>query len=103
MIVLFVALKGGESAGGPGMSEFAQQAAEIFDAVVALPSAAEQAAYLNDVCGQNMDLRSEVEQLLKYDHADGSFLDSPPAAMALTVDQRPERPSGWNEPASGAI
>src|SRR5690242_17941885 len=66
------------------MSALAHQAAELFDAVVALTSAAERAAYLNDVCGKNPALRSEVEQLLQHDKAAGSFLEQAVAEVGAT-------------------
>jgi serine/threonine protein kinase len=66
------------------MSALAQQAAEIFDAVVALPTAAERAAYLSGACGQDQALRSEVEQLLQHDNSAGSFLDRPAPPLGAT-------------------
>jgi serine/threonine protein kinase len=71
------------------MSVLAQQAAEIFDAVVALPTAAGRAAYLSAACGQNAALRSEVEQLLQHDNAAGSFLESPAVGLGATADSAP--------------
>jgi hypothetical protein len=66
------------------MSAFADQAAEIFDAVVALRTAAERAAYLRAVCGKNQALRGEVEQLLQCDN--GAFTPSmEDASLAATV------------------
>ena len=59
------------------MSVLTQQAAEIFDAVVAFATSAERAAYLSGACGQNPALRREVEQLLQHDEVAGSFLAQP--------------------------
>jgi WD40 repeat protein/serine/threonine protein kinase len=53
------------------------QAARIFDAAVELGTPAERAAYLDAACGQDADLRAEVEELLAHDHAAGSFLNQP--------------------------
>jgi WD40 repeat protein/serine/threonine protein kinase len=51
------------------------RAARIFDAAVDLGTAAERAAYLDATCGRDLQLRAEVEELLKHDDAAGSFLD----------------------------
>ena len=51
------------------------RAARIFDAAVDLRTPAERAAYLDAACGQDLQLRAEVEELLKHDAAAGSFLD----------------------------
>ena len=52
------------------------KAASIFDAAVELGTAAERAAYLDAACGQDAQLRAEVEGLLEHDRAAGSFLNS---------------------------
>lgn len=52
----------------------ADKAASIFDAVVELASVSERAAYLDAACGQDEQLRAEVEGLLQHDRAAGSFL-----------------------------
>jgi serine/threonine protein kinase/WD40 repeat protein len=51
------------------------KAANIFDAAVELGTAAERAAYLDAACGQDAQLRAEVEGLLAHDNASGSFLN----------------------------
>jgi serine/threonine protein kinase/tetratricopeptide (TPR) repeat protein len=51
------------------------RAAQIFDAVVELATPAERAAYLDAACGQDPQLRAEVEELLAHDAAAGSFLN----------------------------
>src|SRR5262245_59284332 len=53
------------------------EAARIFDAAVELRTPGERAAYLDAVCGQDPQLRAEVEELLQHDDAAGSFLDLP--------------------------
>ena len=51
------------------------RAAKLFEAIVELPSAVEQAAYLDAACGQDSQLRADVEELLAHDCAAGSFLN----------------------------
>jgi hypothetical protein len=45
------------------------RAAAIFDAAVELATAAERAAYLDAACGEDAQLRAEVEGLLAHDNA----------------------------------
>jgi tetratricopeptide (TPR) repeat protein len=66
------------------------RAASIFEAAVDLGAAAERAAYLDAACGQDLQLRAEVEELLKHDDAAGSFLDlSAPSDPQATTDAPP--------------
>jgi WD40 repeat protein/serine/threonine protein kinase len=65
------------------------RAAAIFDAAVELATAAERAAYLDAACGEDAQLRAEVEGLLAHDNAAGSFLD---------LSARPDSPSAVEEP-----
>jgi serine/threonine-protein kinase len=51
--------------------------ARIFDAVVELASPAQREAYLDPACGQDPQLRAEIEELLKHDDLVGSFLNRP--------------------------
>src|SRR5262245_23924412 len=53
----------------------------------------ERAAYLDEACGDDTDLRANIESLLSA-YEDGQFLESPAAALAETVDEAvgPERP-----------
>jgi tetratricopeptide (TPR) repeat protein len=64
------------------------KAAELFDAVVELGTPAERAAYLDAACGQDSQLRAELEELLAHDGAAGSFLDlsGPPEQQATTAE-----------------
>jgi len=56
-----------------------QQVREVLAAAVALP-ADERAAYLNKACGQDAELRSEVDSLLdSHDEAASQFLNVPAA------------------------
>src|SRR5437868_13451714 len=70
------------------------QAARIFDAAVELGTAAERAAYLDAACGQDPQLRAEVEGLLEHDNAAGSFLNlsARPNPQATVDDPVPEYP-----------
>jgi eukaryotic-like serine/threonine-protein kinase len=67
---------------------------QIFDLAANLTDLAERAAYLDQACGQDAGLRAEIEGLLAHDQQDGSFLGSPPAGVATTLDIVPiaERP-----------
>jgi serine/threonine protein kinase len=58
----------------------------IFVAALEKKSAAERNAFLNEACGQNDDLRSQVEALLAADAGAGSFLEHPPAGVDLPVN-----------------
>src|SRR5262249_32099927 len=48
----------------------------------------DRAGYLNEVCGQDAELRGRIEQLLNAQPDIGSFLESPAAApLVATVDE----------------
>src|SRR5215470_8185417 len=49
----------------------------------------ERAAYLDEVCGDDTDLRANIESLLSA-YEDGQFLESPAAALAETADLSPQ-------------
>src|SRR5262249_36532521 len=69
------------------------QAKEVF--VAALKRPAEQwDAYLEEVCGDNGQLRQRVHDLLQAHAQPGSLFESPDAALVATVDERAvtERP-----------
>ena len=62
---------------------------EIFLAAVEKPDAAECDAYVREACGQDEDLRRQVDALLsKYAQA-GSFLEPPAPSPAVTVAEPP--------------
>jgi WD40 repeat protein/serine/threonine protein kinase len=65
----------------------------IFKAVVKL-APERRAAYLDQACGTDQELRREVESLLRAHDAPSSFLQEPPARPPETVDEPPisERP-----------
>ena len=50
---------------------------------------ADRESYLNKVCGEDLDLKAEVEALLKANEEAGNFLDVPPVDSALTFDDSP--------------
>ena len=50
---------------------------EIFCAVIALPPA-ERISFLEQSCGDDETLRSEVESLLSFDETFASVIDTPP-------------------------
>jgi tetratricopeptide (TPR) repeat protein/serine/threonine protein kinase len=71
------------------------RAAKLFEAVVELPSTTEREAYLDVACGEDSQLRAEVEELLVHDRAAGSFLSmfDWSLSQATVVEPIHERPS----------
>src|SRR5438477_12453967 len=70
------------------MTENAMSESAIFKAAVKL-APERRAAYLDQTCGVNPDLRREVESLLMAHDASGSFLQDPPARPQATVEDPP--------------
>src|SRR5262249_22000012 len=67
----------------------------IFCGAIEIASGAERAAYIARACGMDEDLRRRVERLLDAHFQAGSFLESPPTAVTLSVDSaRPTEGSG---------
>src|SRR5437016_314252 len=62
---------------------------EIFLAAVEKPDPAERDAYLCEACGQDEDLRRQVEALLGKHAQAGSFLESPAPGPVATVEEPP--------------
>jgi serine/threonine protein kinase/tetratricopeptide (TPR) repeat protein len=62
---------------------------EIFLAAVEKPDPAERNAYLHETCGQDEELRRQVDALLGKHAQAGSFLEIPPAQPAATVADAP--------------
>ncbi|HKI32986.1 MAG TPA: protein kinase [Gemmataceae bacterium] len=62
---------------------------QIFLAALDLPDQAARAAYLNDVCGENSELRRQVEELLTVHERSGQFLDEPAAEQMAAGPQPP--------------
>src|SRR5262245_23795670 len=67
---------------------------EIFLAALKQPSAEERAAFLDQACGADANLRSQIEALLAEHEQLGSYLESPVGASQRTADEPPlaERP-----------
>ncbi len=57
----------------------------LFEAAVEMKSATERAAFLDQSCGDDLELRKQVERLLQSDEQAGSFLNLPPADFAATI------------------
>jgi eukaryotic-like serine/threonine-protein kinase len=64
------------------MNDSPNRDVEVFTASVQLP-AAERAAYLDRVCGNDAELRHEVLALLKFHDTAGDFLDQSPHGAAV--------------------
>ncbi len=62
----------------------------IFAQAIALDSEKSRAAFLDQVCADNLPLRAEVEKLIQHYHQAGSFLENGPAQLDATLDARPE-------------
>ncbi len=62
----------------------------VFEAAVQIESAAERSAFLDKACGDDQELRNQVEQLLQSDKQVGSFLAKPISeADATFIGQAP--------------
>ncbi|MFN0057149.1 MAG: protein kinase domain-containing protein [Planctomycetota bacterium] len=57
-----------------------QRVEELFEAA-ATHAGAERSAFLDRECASDIDLRREVEQLLRYDESDHAFIDAAPVAQ----------------------
>jgi WD40 repeat protein/serine/threonine protein kinase len=65
----------------------------IFGHAMALSSAEERAAYLQQACAEDPELQAEIESLLQADRDAGSFLGEHNPCLVATVDERiMERP-----------
>ena len=58
---------------------------EVFFAAMERESPEARAAYLDEVCGSDLELRRRVERLLDAQPKMGSFLDSPAAGPTMTL------------------
>jgi serine/threonine protein kinase/regulation of enolase protein 1 (concanavalin A-like superfamily) len=67
---------------------------EIFLAALKQPTAGERAAFLDQTCGSDANLRGQLEALLAEHEHLGSYLEAPVAAAQRTLDEAPatERP-----------
>lgn len=59
----------------------------LFEAALRFESAEQRAAFLDQSCGDDTQLRREVEQLLESHKQAASFLEKPPAGIDATVAQ----------------
>src|SRR5262245_26783717 len=59
---------------------------EIFNAAAEIAEAAERAAYLQEVCGDDLTLRVEIEALLDQDRSEDSLLDRPVPGIGALID-----------------
>jgi serine/threonine protein kinase len=71
------------------MSDNQPNKSQIFSDAADLEDPAERAAYLDKACGEDQQLRAEVEELLEHDEQTGSFLKASPAGLVATVDVYP--------------
>ncbi|MBL8819680.1 MAG: protein kinase [Planctomyces sp.] len=57
----------------------------LFEEAVQIADAAERAAFLDQACGADQELRRQIERLLKSDEQAGSFLANPVLAADATI------------------
>src|ERR1700720_1097092 len=67
---------------------------EFFNKALECQTAQEQAAYLEQACQGDAELRAQLEELLEAHREAGSFLREPSVSRIATVDEQPvsERP-----------
>ena len=58
---------------------------QIFNSAAELADASQRAAYLEQACGDDAQLRAEIEDLLRHDVDAGSFLAQPAVDFAPTI------------------
>ena len=68
----------------------------LFEAAAKIESADQRAAYLDESCGDNLELRKQVEQLLQSDQQASNFLANPVGGLDETND-----PSAINSGVTG--
>ena len=57
----------------------------LFEAAVEIETAKERAQFLDKSCGEDLELREQLERLLQSHEQAGSFLDKPPAELEATI------------------
>lgn len=67
------------------MSESKPNLDSLFEMAAAIESIEQRAAFLDRSCGDDHELRRQVQQLLESHEQAGSFLDKPPVELAATV------------------
>ncbi|MBN1852013.1 MAG: protein kinase [Pirellulales bacterium] len=60
---------------------------QIFNTAAEIEDPAERAVYLDEACRNDALLRAEIEELLRHDQENASFLESPPFWVSPTVNQ----------------
>ncbi len=75
------------------MAEPIRQLDSLFLAALDITSPEQRAAFLEESCGTNLELRREVEQLLKSNEQAGSFLEQPAPELQATVAFAPDSES----------
>lgn len=60
---------------------------DVFCAAIEIASASERQAWLDQVCGNDTELRRQVDRLLQAHYRGGSIIDSPAHAVATTFVQ----------------
>ena len=68
----------------------------LFEAAAKIESADQRAAYLDESCGDNLELREQVEQLLQSDQQASNFMANPAGGLDETID-----PSAFNSGVTG--
>jgi tetratricopeptide (TPR) repeat protein len=71
---------------------------QIFANALKFAIPAERAAYLDEACAGNPQLRADVKALLEAHVADPGFLEQPVAPIEGTVDCPPSAPAGTEQP-----
>jgi WD40 repeat protein/tetratricopeptide (TPR) repeat protein len=71
---------------------------EIFTNALKLAAPAERAAYLDQACAGNPQLRADVEALLQAHARDSGFLEQPVGSLAGTMDEPPAAGAPDNPP-----
>src|SRR5262249_39532353 len=61
----------------------------IFQAALEMDDAAQRATYLAQACGDDADLRRQVEELLKAHEQPGGFMQRPAPALVTAADEPP--------------
>jgi serine/threonine protein kinase/tetratricopeptide (TPR) repeat protein len=77
---------------------------QLFANVLKLATPAERAAYLDEACAGNPQLRADVEALLRARASDPDFLERPAAPLGATADLQPAPSSpGEDLPAASGV
>jgi non-specific serine/threonine protein kinase/serine/threonine-protein kinase len=62
---------------------------QLFNAAAELKNPAQRAAFLDAACGQNQQLRAEIEELLQHDETAGRFLVEPASSLGRPITEGP--------------